>query len=927
MELEFCKPDINLSSNEVKRTKNTIFAIPVLTLLKYFFWNYENIYFLLLALFQLSTLWFLPKKWSPTGPFSTAIPLIICIAVEIVTEIITWYKNWKQDLMENNKVYQCLENGKLTSKKNKYIRPGDVLYLKKEDVCPVDGILVDTNNNEKFSKISLALLTGESNVNYVIKPCKYYKCKDYETSRLLISDYCINNFHNIEGKIISQDKEYPIKGDNFVVGGSIIKSDDVYIWVTACGKNKKSYLKKSNKTDRKKNRIDAFVGKYMMNVNAVLLGVLIFITSFVKIAYSHEFNLYNIVFNIVQNWILFNGLIPFSVKILLILSRNLQTSLNNKTNSNVTINNPLQIDDIGKSVKILTDKTGTLTKNELEFSKLIEVWKNNIIDVETFEYKHHDVSLDFHKCLGLCIHQTEGNYSTPEDKTIRYRYQQLNDRVSQSGDKISLFINNNMKYDYKYVEIGGLDFTFERRLSSKIVKDDNGKLYIYCKGAMDIVTKKTKAKYLDEIKRLDKLISQTHPELRLLACAFREISQDELNKTMMDSMNRSAMVKALEENLDFLGIIGIRDNLQPDVQSTINRLKQSNLHCCLLTGDRKITAIAIGKESGILDNEHDIFDFNFDNREEDISDINNKTLLFSGTLLESITKDTKHSELFYDKLTRCKNFIGYNLIPEHKRKLANVLENKNVKTLTIGDGFNDIGMFDVSSISVAIKGNSFVENSADFIIKEFRDLSQLFDINIDSYYKNSKLINFTFLRCSSIIFSIVTHCLLNYTSFVPSLFNGFVLQAFNFAWTIPSTGFYTLKSNVIPDRDTYKKYDYFRNKLLSLTSYEYTTLWNLAGIVIGIILTLINNYWFPDHTHFDDLCGLVLISFLNFKYAANNKPDLYGIPISSLGVVVFALYMVFNGSLFSVIDSLINVSKYYWLSLAATYLGVSFLLV
>ena len=77
MELEFCKQNINFNNNEIKRTKYNILYIPVLTTLRYFFWNYENIYFLILALFQLSTLWFIPKEWSPTGPFSTAVPLLI----------------------------------------------------------------------------------------------------------------------------------------------------------------------------------------------------------------------------------------------------------------------------------------------------------------------------------------------------------------------------------------------------------------------------------------------------------------------------------------------------------------------------------------------------------------------------------------------------------------------------------------------------------------------------------------------------------------------------------------------------------------------------------------------------------------------------------------------------------------------------------
>ena len=922
MELEFCRSNTNLNSNLVNRIKHGILWIPLDTLIKYFFWNYENIYFLFLSLFQLSTLWFIPRNWSPTGPFSTAIPLLLCIAVEIVTKMINWYKDWNLDKTENNKEYQCLDvNNKTFYKKNKNIYPGDIIYLQKEEICPVDGILIDTSNNEKFSKISLALLTGESNIHYVVKPYKYFKANDYKNTRLLIDEYYPNNFHNIDGKIIKTDKEYKVQGDSFIVAGSIIKSDDVYIWVTACGKDKKGYLKKSTKSDRKKNRIDNFIGKYMMNVNAILLGLLILLTTTTKLIFTTGFSFYNLIFYVIQNWILFNGIIPFSIKIFLILARSLQSTLNNKNNSLITINNSLQIDDIGKIDKILTDKTGTLTKNELEFSKLLEVWKNDIIDVETFEHKHHDISSEFHKCLGLCIHQIEGVFCTEEDKTIRYRYQHLNDRINLTGDKISLFVNNN-KYDYKYVEIGGLDFTFERRMSSKIVKDTSGKHYIYCKGALDIIASKVKDKYKDELKRLDKLISSNCPELRLLACAYREVSQDDI-KAMNDSVNRSAMIKVLEDDLELLGLIGIKDNLQPDVQFTINRYKQNGLECCLLTGDRKITAIAIAKEAGVIDNENDIFDYLPENKINDIADINKKTLVFSGTILESLSRDNNCCELFYEQLTRCKNFVGYNLIPDHKRKLTNILENKGIVTMTIGDGFNDCGMFDVSSISVAIKGNNYVENNADFSIKEFRNLSNLLDLNIDNYYKNSKLINFTFCRCSTVIFSLVTYCLLNYNNYVPSLFNGFVLQAFNFAWMLPGIGYYVLVNN--NDNNTiYKKNDYYRNKLMTYTSYTYTSFWNIAGIIAGITLTLINNSWFHNNEYLSDISGFILISFLNIKLMANNKASLYGILLSLLGIVNFMIYMFFNGTLVGVFNSLMFVNKYYWISLFSTYFLISF---
>jgi magnesium-transporting ATPase (P-type) len=919
MELEFCQSNHDFKSNKVKRTKQSWWWwVPIATVIKYFIWNYENIYFLILSIFQLLTLGILPQEWSPTGAFSTAIPLMICICAEILTNMVKWYKSWKMDRQENNKIYQCLhKDGHFFDKKSQELFPGDVIYLKKEDICPIDGILLDSTKNEKYSKISLALLTGESNINYATKPHKDYKLKDYEHSKLIIDEYYPHNFHNISGKIVFDDqKEIHVDGNSFIVGGSIIKSDDVYIWITRCGKDKKSYLETLRQNERKMSRIDNFVGQYMINVNVILLIGLIFIITTIKV-YLSQITLLNIVFYAIQNWILFNGIIPFSVKIFLILARSLQSYLLTRKHSEITINNSLQIDDFGKIGKIISDKTGTLTRNELELSKLIQVNSNDIVDIEAYHKSHSKINLEFHKCLGLCIHQTDGDFNTAEDKTIRYKYQFLNNRISQTGSKITLFIAGD-KYDFHYVEIAGFDFTFERRMSSKIVKDSKNKYFIYSKGALDVISKKVNGKYETEVKRLDEIISQKFPELRLLGCAYKEINGDDIEQAIINSHHRNMMTVQFENDLEFLGIVGIKDNLQHHVTETINRLKERDLPCSLCTGDRKITAIAIAKEAGILDN-FEVFDYNLDNKDINIPNINHKTLLFSGAILELITKDSNLSQKFYEDLKRCKNFIGYNLIPDHKRKITNILETKGVRTLAIGDGFNDIGMFDVSSLSVAIKGNAFVENSADFAIQEFSNLSTLLDMSINTYYKNSHLINFVFYRCSAVIFSIVTYCLINYKLNV-SLFNGFVIQAFNFAWTILGLGYYVLNDDMI--KRHYSVRDFYRNKYMVFTSNEYTTIWNLAGILTGILYVLISRKWLHHSQALHDIIGLLLISVMNIKLIQHHKKNMIGILLSSLGILNFMIYTLFAGTFVSMMRDLLFASQYFWISL----LGSSFVL-
>jgi magnesium-transporting ATPase (P-type) len=166
--LTFAKPNYALNSNTVIRNKYSLYYIPFITIINYFFWNYENIYFLVLAIFQLATLKdIIPKDWSPTGPYSTSIPLLLCIMIDLLTNFIKWVKNWKLDHEENNKKFLCLTSGQHTYKKSKDIYPGDVIVLKKDDVVPVDGIII-AGDNEKYSRISLSLLTGESNIHYVI---------------------------------------------------------------------------------------------------------------------------------------------------------------------------------------------------------------------------------------------------------------------------------------------------------------------------------------------------------------------------------------------------------------------------------------------------------------------------------------------------------------------------------------------------------------------------------------------------------------------------------------------------------------------------------------------------------------------------------------------------------------------------------------
>ncbi|XWV24704.1 phospholipid-transporting P-type ATPase [Tupanvirus deep ocean] len=890
MDLEFGKINLQKSNNKINRLQYGIYLVPILTTYKYFK-NYENIYFLVLSIFQLLTLGIFPREWSPTGPFSTAIPLMFCVAIEIFTAMYKWISIWIKDNIENKKIFKYVDESKLfIDIKNQDIYPGYILYLVKDEIVPVDGILISTLSDD-YGKINLALLTGESNMHYISKPIRNFTLNDCIGSELHLEE--VTSRENVSGYIKTIKQKICITKNNFIPAGAIIKSDGVYIWVTACGKDKLNKMaKQSNKPN---SRIDRFVGDYMMKTSVFLLVVLVFLISVIKTFASTNPSVIVFILYCLQNWILFNGIIPFSVKIFLLIARNIEANYC-KANT-VTVNDSSQIDDFGKIKKIICDKTGTVTKNELEFTKFVDAKHNNIIDLALFSSESQYLPDKVYECLGLCIHQDDEDFSTIEDKIIRTGFLSLGAQCIENDKHIVLNYNEKEK-KYQYIQSNDLDFTFDRKMSSKIVVTNDGEYFIYTKGSLDAIYNKLSIQCKDNLKKAEHIISHKYPELRLLALAYKQLSKEEI--LYLEELREHSF---LEYNLNFLGIVGIKDIIQLKVETTVEVLDNYGINCSLCTGDRKITAIAVAQEVNIAKKE-DIVEYN---EFVQASNIVNKTLIFSGEQVKNID----FNDNLKNCICSCKNFIGYHMSPIDKRKVVNVLEQFDVRTLSIGDGFNDFGMFDMTSISVAIKGNNFVENYADYSVKQFSDLQNLFDLSIESYHKNANLINFTFLRCSTVIFAIVVHCLMNYHKTYESPFNGFVIQAFNFAWT-----FFGLIYLVLQNNNQYvhhKNKNFQSSRLLLNTCYKCTSVWNIMGIMNGVVIVLLCYYYkIYLGEYFNDVLALFVIISLNIKLLFMAKIELNALISVFLGIINFLVYLLFTQKLFGVLHTIFNLPNNFY---------------
>ena len=328
------------------------------------------------------------------------------------------------------------------------------------------------------------------------------------------------------------------------------------------------------------NAIDQKVGELMIQINLKILLLQIFVITFGTLYYSTNVTGFVnfcalLLTTIIQTWILFNGVIPFSIKIYLIMIRSLQKYNFNKTHYNIINNqNSETIDNIPNITKILSDKTGTITKNEMELTNIIFSGDQIVYHVDS-QFPSHitnlaknnidkQTKLNLLRCIGICIHFEDNQFKTVEDKTIRNKSIYVNCIVHEYEQKIKLQIYDEVEEEYDTYDINGLDFNHQKPISSKIVKSINDEHYmIFCKGSVNEIKKRLCVNEHCKLDDNDFHLLKHNPLLRIMACAYRCVSKEEfLNNKHKTNYN-------WETNLHYLGLLGICDNIQDNVIDTI----------------------------------------------------------------------------------------------------------------------------------------------------------------------------------------------------------------------------------------------------------------------------------------------------------------------------------------------------------------------
>ncbi len=348
---------------------------------------------------------------------------------------------------------------------------------------------------------------------------------------------------------------------------------------------------------------------------------------------------------------------------------------------------------LGATTVICSDKTGTLTKGEMTVRKLYLSGK--MIDVTGVGYEPKGEFLENSAPISV---------KESQDLTLLLRASTLCTNAHYDGKNVigdttegalivaaakAGMIKTDMEASYPRVH--EVPFASERKRMTTIHKAPEGKLVAYVKGAPETILERSthiikngQAKKLSATER--KIVLEINEKmasdaLRMLAVAYKELPNG-LEKVGDESV---------ESGLTFLGLIGMIDPPREEAKEANLKCQQAGIKTVMITGDHKLTAVAIAKELGMLRSETVLTGVELDN----LNDVD----------FEKIVEDVS---------------VYARVSPEHKLRIVRALKKKGHIVAMTGDGVNDAPALKQSDIGVAmgITGTDVTREAADMVLAD-----------------------------------------------------------------------------------------------------------------------------------------------------------------------------------------------------------------
>ncbi|MGB9883463.1 MAG: calcium-translocating P-type ATPase, PMCA-type [Microgenomates group bacterium] len=612
-------------TNEIKEEKK-------FTLIKAFFSQFNN--FLIYLLIGASIVSFF------IGETLDAIFIFVIVILNAFFGLYQEYQAEKSlsSLKQMTKtMVRVIRDGKEQEIDSRYLVPGDIVYLEEGSKIPADGEVIESYNLE----VNEAMLTGESLP--VVKN-------------------------------LNEDKK--------IYAGTIVARGRGYMKVTATGSNTKfgqiaKTLQEIKETKTPlQQKLEVFTKQ--LGVIGIVASIIVFSLSFIKDK------------NTLESFILAVSLAVAAVPeglpavMTIILSIGVERMAKKKT----IVRKLNAIETMGSLTLIATDKTGTLTTNQMRVKK---IW----VDEKEYDIAsapsqtNHPFSLIL---LNSVLCSTASLVSKVDHGD---NFDVVGDTTE--GALLIMAYHQGVFYEqerqkWQIIE----EIPFSAQTKRMTVKVQNLKLkpqhsYVFTKGAPESILEicqhyqiGQEIKPLTNVKRkeIEKEFEKfAQKGLRMIAFSYKKISS-----------NKKQKEEKLETDQVFLGFVGIADPVRAEVKEAVEKAKKAGIKVVMITGDNELTAEAVGIEAGIIEKGEDIL---------------------SGKILRSYT-----DEQLLEILPKVKIFAR--TYPEDKYRLVNLYQKLGEVVAVTGDGVNDALALKQADVGVAMgkTGTDVAKDTAHIIITD-----------------------------------------------------------------------------------------------------------------------------------------------------------------------------------------------------------------
>ncbi|MCP9259162.1 Phospholipid-transporting ATPase tat-1 [Dirofilaria immitis] len=650
------------------------------------------------------------------------------------------------------------------------LKVGDIVRVENDQMFPADMALLSSSEPLATAYIETSNLDGETNLKIrqalectsdliVSAAIKDFQCK-------IECEHPNQNVNEFTGTLHMHDLRRPLSISQLLLRGARLKHTQWICGVVLYTGHDSKLLMNSKIAPLKQSKIDVITNRRILFLFIMLIAFA-FASAIRAYFFNHkqlmhayylgyqEKGSFDFFWSVLTFFILYNNLIPISLQVTLELVRFFQAVyINNdigmydeRTDSCAVARTSNLNEELGQVKFIMSDKTGTLTRNIMKF-KRCSVAGINFGNDETDDFQDHnlpelirtsdekaDSVKEFFRMMAIC------HTVVPERKNGELQYQASSPdegALVRAAANLGFVFHTRKPRSILITELGEiknynvlnvLEFTSDRKRMGVVVQCPDGVLKLYVKGADSMILQRLRdnSPVIDDC--VAHLLDYASKGYRTLCFAMRVLELEEYNKwaeefekalISIDKRNEklAECAEKIEINLTLVGASAVEDKLQQYVPETIAALLAAQIRIWMLTGDKSETAINIARSAGLVHSDMKCWFINGDSCDE----------TFKHVIGSKCRKIFGNLAIIFPTVVCCR------MTPMQKAEVIEMIrEATDDVILAIGDGANDVAMIQAANVGVGVIGEEGLQaaSASDFSIAQFH-----FCVILYSFYKN-----------------------------------------------------------------------------------------------------------------------------------------------------------------------------------------------